>query len=68
MNAIALVTGATQGLGLGLVQGLAQQLHHGDVVFLTGRNPERLEQGRSMLAPGAAEERAAGARQMLVPA
>jgi NAD(P)-dependent dehydrogenase (short-subunit alcohol dehydrogenase family) len=33
MNAIALVTGATQGLGLGLVQGLARQLHHGEVVY-----------------------------------
>lgn len=67
MNAIALVTGATQGLGLGLVQGLARQLHHGEVVYLTGRNPERLEQGRSMLARRCREQ-AAGARRMLVPA
>jgi NAD(P)-dependent dehydrogenase (short-subunit alcohol dehydrogenase family) len=57
MNRIALVTGATQGLGLALVQGLARQLNPGDVVYLTGRNPERLEQAKSTVAPGPAEVR-----------
>jgi carbonyl reductase 1 len=39
----ALVTGATQGLGLALVKGLAQRLRSEDVVLLTGRNPGRLD-------------------------
>jgi NAD(P)-dependent dehydrogenase (short-subunit alcohol dehydrogenase family) len=35
---IALVTGATQGLGLALVEGLAQRLRPTDTVYLTGRD------------------------------
>jgi NAD(P)-dependent dehydrogenase (short-subunit alcohol dehydrogenase family) len=34
---IALVTGATQGLGLALVEGLAQRMNPEDTVYLTGR-------------------------------
>ncbi|GHJ41678.1 SDR family oxidoreductase [Streptomyces sp. TS71-3] len=41
---IALVTGATQGLGLALVKGLAQRLDAGDVVYATGRNEARLKE------------------------
>src|SRR5262245_17583748 len=36
---IALVTGATQGLGLALVEGMLGSTDH---VYLTGRNPERV--------------------------
>jgi carbonyl reductase 1 len=39
---IALVTGANQGLGLALAEGLAQRLRPDDVVYLTGRDPERV--------------------------
>jgi NAD(P)-dependent dehydrogenase (short-subunit alcohol dehydrogenase family) len=35
---VAVVTGATQGLGLALVEGLAQQMNPTDTVYLTGRN------------------------------
>src|SRR5256885_12886329 len=37
---IALVTGATQGLGRALVAGLAARLRPDNHVLLTGRNPE----------------------------
>ena len=36
------MTGANQGLGFALVEGLAQQLHKEDVVYLTGRDPGRI--------------------------
>jgi NAD(P)-dependent dehydrogenase (short-subunit alcohol dehydrogenase family) len=36
---IAVVTGATQGLGLALVEGLSRRLGPEDVVYLTGRDP-----------------------------
>ncbi|MFF4756220.1 SDR family NAD(P)-dependent oxidoreductase [Streptomyces sp. NPDC002514] len=39
---IALVTGANQGLGRALVEGLAARLTPADLVLLTGRNPERV--------------------------
>jgi NAD(P)-dependent dehydrogenase (short-subunit alcohol dehydrogenase family) len=39
---IALVTGATQGLGLALVEGLAEHLSPADTVYLTGRDPDRV--------------------------
>ncbi|RDI25476.1 SDR family NAD(P)-dependent oxidoreductase [Lentzea flaviverrucosa] len=39
---IALVTGATQGLGLALVEGLAQRLRPTDTVYLTGRDAEKV--------------------------
>lgn len=42
MSKVALVTGANQGLGFALVEGLAGQLQQGDVVYLTGRNAERV--------------------------
>jgi carbonyl reductase 1 len=39
---IAAVTGANQGLGLALVAGLRARLGSEDVVFLTGRDPDRV--------------------------
>lgn len=41
---VALVTGATQGLGLALVKGLAQRLNADDVVYATGRDRGRLDE------------------------
>ncbi|WP_225829686.1 SDR family oxidoreductase [Streptomyces sp. NK08204] len=39
---IALVTGANQGLGRALVEGLAAGMNPDDLVLLTGRNPQRV--------------------------
>lgn len=39
---IALVTGANQGIGFALVEGLAARLDSDDLVLLTGRSPERV--------------------------
>ncbi|OIJ67387.1 SDR family NAD(P)-dependent oxidoreductase [Streptomyces mangrovisoli] len=40
---IAVVTGANQGLGRALVEGLAARLDEADLVLLTGRDPGRVE-------------------------
>jgi len=53
MRKVAVVTGANQGLGFALVEGLASKLGPEDVVYLTSRNAERV---------AAAGERVAGAR------
>jgi len=42
MSSVAVVTGATRGLGLALVEGLAGRLGEDDVVYLTGRDPARV--------------------------
>jgi carbonyl reductase 1 len=47
---IALVTGATQGLGLALVAGLAARMRPDDHVFLTGRDPDRIARQADRLA------------------
>jgi NAD(P)-dependent dehydrogenase (short-subunit alcohol dehydrogenase family) len=39
---VAIVTGATQGLGLALVEGLASRMGPDDVVYLTGRDRHRV--------------------------
>ncbi|MFI5912992.1 SDR family NAD(P)-dependent oxidoreductase [Dactylosporangium sp. NPDC051541] len=47
----ALVTGATQGLGLALVAGLADRLGPADTVYLTGRDPARVAAATAALTP-----------------
>jgi NAD(P)-dependent dehydrogenase (short-subunit alcohol dehydrogenase family) len=42
MSTVAVVTAANQGLGFALVAGLARELGPEDVVYLTGRNAERV--------------------------
>jgi carbonyl reductase 1 len=42
MSKIAIVTGANQGLGFALAEGLAHQLAPEDVVYLTGRSRDRV--------------------------
>jgi NAD(P)-dependent dehydrogenase (short-subunit alcohol dehydrogenase family) len=42
MTRVALVTGATQGLGLALARGLVERLTSDDVIYLTGRDGGRL--------------------------
>ncbi|MEV4798483.1 SDR family NAD(P)-dependent oxidoreductase [Nonomuraea sp. NPDC049421] len=54
---VALVTGATQGLGLALVEGLARRLGPGDTVYLTGRDPGRVAKAIAQLPETAAEVR-----------
>jgi NAD(P)-dependent dehydrogenase (short-subunit alcohol dehydrogenase family) len=54
---IALVTGATQGLGLALVEGLAHRLDTQDTVYLTGRNADRVAQAVESLPGGDARIR-----------
>jgi NAD(P)-dependent dehydrogenase (short-subunit alcohol dehydrogenase family) len=53
----ALVTGATQGLGLALVDGLAARLSTEDTVYLTGRDAERVARAVEAVPPGGAEVR-----------
>ena len=50
---IALVTGANQGLGRALVEGLAAGLSPSDRVLLTGRDPERVAAATADIAGGA---------------
>lgn len=54
---VALVTGATQGLGLALVEGLAQGLSTEDTVYLTGRDAGRVAQAVEAMPAGGAEVR-----------
>jgi NAD(P)-dependent dehydrogenase (short-subunit alcohol dehydrogenase family) len=58
-NRVAVVTGATQGLGLALVEGLAQQMNPTDTVYLTGRNYDRIHQAIDALGSTPAEVRGA---------
>ncbi|MEU8631939.1 SDR family NAD(P)-dependent oxidoreductase [Amycolatopsis sp. NPDC048633] len=54
---VALVTGATQGLGLALVGGLASRLSTEDTVYLTGRDAGRVAQAVDARPAGGAEVR-----------
>jgi len=58
MVRVAVVTGATQGLGLALVAGLAARMAKDDVVYLTGRDRARATEAVAALAAGGAEVRA----------
>jgi NAD(P)-dependent dehydrogenase (short-subunit alcohol dehydrogenase family) len=51
---VAVVTGATQGLGLALVEGLSERMSPGDSVYLTGRNASRVAEAMSGLRRGRA--------------
>src|SRR3954468_23115730 len=51
---IALVTGANQGLGRALAEGLAAGLAPQDRVLLTGRDPERVRPAAAEVAAGPA--------------
>jgi NAD(P)-dependent dehydrogenase (short-subunit alcohol dehydrogenase family) len=42
VSRVAVIAGANQGLGFALAEGLAQRLALGDIVYVTGRNAERL--------------------------
>lgn len=58
MTRVALVTGATQGLGFALVAGLAARLDAADVAYLTGRDRTRMADAVAALPEGGAEVRA----------
>jgi carbonyl reductase 1 len=47
---IALVTGANQGIGFALVEGLAARMGPDDLVLLTGRNAQRVADAASLVA------------------
>jgi NAD(P)-dependent dehydrogenase (short-subunit alcohol dehydrogenase family) len=49
--------GATQGLGLALVEGLAARMSGDDVVYLTGRDPARIAEAAAGISSGRAEVR-----------
>jgi NAD(P)-dependent dehydrogenase (short-subunit alcohol dehydrogenase family) len=57
MNRIALITGATRNLGFSLAQGLARRLDPTDVVYLTGRDGERVAQSLKSISGAKAEVR-----------
>jgi NAD(P)-dependent dehydrogenase (short-subunit alcohol dehydrogenase family) len=59
MSKAAVVTGANQGLGFALAESLAQQLAPEDVVYLTGRSPERVHEAAAQIALPRARVRAA---------
>ncbi|MFS8095638.1 SDR family NAD(P)-dependent oxidoreductase [Lentzea alba] len=54
---ITLVTGATQGLGLALAQGLAQRLEPTDTVYLTGRDLSKITAAVQAVPGGGAQVR-----------
>jgi NAD(P)-dependent dehydrogenase (short-subunit alcohol dehydrogenase family) len=57
MDKIALVTGATRNLGFFLAQGLARRLDRCDIVYLTGRDPDRVAESVRLLSGATAEVR-----------
>jgi len=56
---VAVVTGATQGLGLALVEGLARRMAPADTVYLTGRDLTRVTEAVDALPAGGAHVRGA---------
>jgi NAD(P)-dependent dehydrogenase (short-subunit alcohol dehydrogenase family) len=57
MSRIAVVTGANQGLGFALAEGLAQRLAPDDIVYHTGRSAERIRDSALRIAAPVAEVR-----------
>jgi carbonyl reductase 1 len=57
MSRIALVTGANQGLGFALAEGLARRMDPGDTVHLTGRDRGRVEAAAARIEGARAEVR-----------
>jgi NAD(P)-dependent dehydrogenase (short-subunit alcohol dehydrogenase family) len=55
MSRVAVVTGANQGLGFALAEGLAQRLAPGDVVYLTGRSADRLRDAAARITAPTAD-------------
>ena len=54
---IAMITGATQGLGLALAEGLAHRLEPTDTVYLTGRDLDRITAAVQAVPGGGAKVR-----------
>jgi NAD(P)-dependent dehydrogenase (short-subunit alcohol dehydrogenase family) len=57
MSRIAVVTGANQGLGFALAAGLGHRLAPEDVVYLTGRDPDRVRAAATTIAGARAQVR-----------
>jgi carbonyl reductase 1 len=57
---IALVTGANQGLGRALVEGLAARMAQGDLVLLTGRSQDRVDAAVADIARSSTSARVEG--------
>lgn len=57
MEKVAIVTGANQGLGFALAEGLAQQLGPEDTVYLTGRDSVRVRAAVARIADARAAVR-----------
>jgi carbonyl reductase 1 len=57
VNRVTVVTGATRNLGFALAAGLASRLGRGGVVYLTGRDAERVRAAVARVPEGAAEVR-----------
>jgi carbonyl reductase 1 len=57
MSKVAIVTGANQGLGFALTEGLARALAPEDVVYLTGRSPDRVRAATARVARPQAQVR-----------
>jgi carbonyl reductase 1 len=55
MSRIAVVTGANQGLGFALAEGLARRLAAGDIVYLTGRSAGRLRDAAARISAPVAD-------------
>src|SRR6266567_5856329 len=55
MSRVAVVTGANQGLGFALTEGLAQRMAVGDIVYLTGRSGDRLREAATRLGAQVAD-------------